>query len=193
MKRIALGTLLIIAALIVAACSGGHGEGESREGPGEHGGAAHDQSGENGSRQEGEESATQYDKSETYDRVRGGARLILSYDAASNAFTGTVENTTDAVLDSVRIEVHLSNGIELGPTEPGDLAPGEQRTITLPASEEAFSSWNAHPEVGREEANHVSDRQDAGESSEGGEGSGEHGGGESREGAGEHGDGGDSD
>ena len=178
MKRIALGTLLAIAALIAAACSGGHGEGESREGPGEHGGAAHDQSGENGGGQEGEESATQYGKSETYDQVRGGARLILSYDATSNAFTGTVENTTDALLDSVRIEVHLSNGIELGPTEPGDLAPGERRTITLPASDEAFSTWNAHPEVGREEAYHVSDRQDAGESGEE---------------SGEHGDGGDSD
>ena len=30
----------------------------------------------------------------TFDAVRGGARLILNYDAASNAFTGTVENTT---------------------------------------------------------------------------------------------------
>ncbi len=171
MNRVALGILLTIAALIVAACSGGHGDGESREGPGEHGGAAHDRSGEGGGEQDGEESAVQYDKSETYDQVRGGARLILSYDAVANAFTGTVENTTDAVLDNVRVEIHLSNGIELGPTEPGDLAPGERRPITLPASEEAFSTWNAHPEVGREEANHVSDRQESGGQD------GEHGGG----------------
>ena len=34
---------------------------------------------------------------ETFDAVRGGARLILNYDAASNAFTGTVENTTGNV------------------------------------------------------------------------------------------------
>lgn len=177
MNRIALGMLLAVATLIAAACSGGHGDGESREGPGEHGGAAHDQSAEGGGQQDGEESATQYDKSETYDQIRGGARLILAYDADSNAFTGTVENTTDSVLDSVRVEIHLSNGIELGPTEPGDLDPGEQRAITLPASEEAFSTWNAHPEVGRGEANHVSDRQQSGSEGEDGE----------------HGEGGDSD
>ena len=45
-------------------------------------------------------------------------RLILHYDAASNSFKGTVENTTSGVLDRVRIEVHLSNGTELGPTTP---------------------------------------------------------------------------
>ena len=48
--------------------------------------------------------------------VRNGARLILSYDAASNSFKGTVENTTSNVLTRVRVEVHLSNGAELGPT-----------------------------------------------------------------------------
>ena len=55
---------------------------------------------------------------ETYDAVRSGARLILKYDAPSNSFKGTVENTTDSVLERVRIEVHLSNGAELGPTTP---------------------------------------------------------------------------
>lgn len=151
MNRIAIGLLAAAAALILAACSGeGHGE-SSREGPGEHGGAAHDQS--------GEESAAQYAKSDTYDRTRNGARLILSYDSQANAFTGTVENTTNAVLGDVRVEIHLSNGIELGPTQPGDLAPGERRGITLPASDEPFTTWNAHPEVGRAEANHASDRE----------------------------------
>ena len=54
---------------------------------------------------------------ETFDAVRSGARLILSYDAPSNSFKGTVENTTDGILDAVRIEVHLSNGSELGPDD----------------------------------------------------------------------------
>ena len=59
-----------------------------------------------------------------FDMVRGGARLVLSYDAPSNSFRSTVENTTNNVLTRVRIEVHLSNGTELGPTPPIDLAPG---------------------------------------------------------------------
>lgn len=55
------------------------------------------------------ESGTQYALNETYDNVRNGARLILNYDAESNSFIGTVENTTKKTLERVRVEVHLSH------------------------------------------------------------------------------------
>ena len=74
--------------------------------------------------------------------------MVLSYDSAGNAFTGKVENTTSDKLDLVRVEVHLSNGIELGPTTPVDLAPGQTVEVTLQASSQPFVSWSAHPEVG---------------------------------------------
>ena len=83
---------------------------------------------------------------ETFDAVRSGARLILKYDAPSNSFKGTVENTINGVLDRVRIEVHLSNGTELGPTTPTDMAPGEVVTINLPATQASFTGWTAHAE-----------------------------------------------
>ena len=115
----------------------------------------------------------------TFDMVRAGARLILSYDAPSNSFRGNVENTTNGVLSQVRIEVHLSNGVELGPTTPRDMAPGEIVTVTLPATQASFTGWVAHAEVGG-----------GGEwSQSGGEGGGEHGG-SSDESGGEHGSGG---
>ena len=137
------------------------GESSERSGSGEHSesseGGEHSEGGESGEHEEesesgegGEESGTQYAQDETYDVVRAGARLILSYDGASNAFTGTVENTTADTLERVRVEVHLSNGIELGPTTPLDLAPGQMATIRLPASSEPFESWSAHPEVGQD-------------------------------------------
>ena len=85
---------------------------------------------------------------ETFDMVQSGARLILDYDAASNSFKGTVENTTEGVLERVRVEVHLSNGTELGPTTPTGMAPGELLRINLPATEESFTGWTAHVEVG---------------------------------------------
>ena len=84
----------------------------------------------------------------TFDAVRGGARLILKYDTPSNSFKGSVKNTTNGVLSRVRIEVHLSNGTELGPTTPTDMAPGEQIAITLPATPASFTGWTAHAEVG---------------------------------------------
>ncbi len=82
------------------------------------------------------------------ENVRNGARLILNYDSASNSFIGTVQNTTNVTLTRVRIEVHLSNSTELGPTTPTDLASGQILDVTLPATAQAFESWIAHAEVG---------------------------------------------
>ena len=133
-------------------CSGpgpaAHTGGEGTEGSGEHGseGESGNESGgvggEEGSR------ATTLALDATYDAVRSGARLILKYDAPSNSFKGTVENTTNGVLHRVRIEVHLSNGTELGPTTPTAMAPGEVVAINLPATQAAFTGWTTHVEVG---------------------------------------------
>jgi hypothetical protein len=127
--------------------------------------------------EEGEESGTELALDETYDEIRNGARLILAYDAQSNAFKGTVENTTDETLKQVRVEVHLSNEKELGPTPAADLAPGEKREVQLIATSTDFDGWTAHPEVG--EGEHSS-------GGEHGEGDSEHGGEHDREGEGEH-------
>ena len=127
--------------------------------------------------EEGEESGTELALDETYDEIRNGARLILAYDAQSNAFKGTVENTIDETLKQVRVEVHLSNGKELGPTPAADLAPGEKRDVQLIATSTDFDGWTAHPEVG--EGEHSS-------GGEHGEGDSEHEGEHDREGEGEH-------
>lgn len=119
------------------------------EAAGEHGAGGEKGGGEGGAAG-GEEGsgANTLAPNETFDAIRGGARLVLNYDAASNAFTGTVENTTGNVLAQVRIEVHLSTGAELGPTTPIDLAPGEVATVSLPSTPESFTGWVAHAEVG---------------------------------------------
>lgn len=120
---------------------GGHdrGRGEhDRDGDGHHG-------------EEGEESGTELALSQIYDKTRNGARLVLSYDEQDNSFIGTVENTTEKTLDQVRVEVHLSNGKELGPTTPADLAPGKKLDVRLAAGTRDFDGWTEHPEVGRGE------------------------------------------
>ena len=91
-----------------------HTGGEGAEGSGGEGSESGGESGSESGGSGGEEgSGATLGLNETFDIVRGGARLILSYDAASNSFKGTVENTTNNVLTRVRIEVHLSNGTEL--------------------------------------------------------------------------------
>jgi predicted DNA-binding antitoxin AbrB/MazE fold protein len=59
--------------------------------------------------------------------------------------------------------------MELGPTKPADLKPGEKIKVTLIATSEGFKWWTAHPEVG--ESEHGEGERD-GEHT--GEGEGEH-------------------
>ncbi|MDE2860947.1 MAG: hypothetical protein OYI31_03905 [Chloroflexota bacterium] len=164
--------------------AGGEGHGPGGEGSGSESGGESGEGGSGGS-EEGS-SANQLAPDETFDMVRSGARLILSYDAASNSFKGTVENTTSQILTRVRIEVHLSNGTELGPTTPVDLAPGQVANVTLMSTQAPFTGWVAHAEVGGGEGGGESGSESGGEHGSGGEAGGEHGSG----GGGEHGSGG---
>ena len=155
--------------------AGGEGHGPGGEGSGGEGSASGSEEG----------SGANLALDETFDAVRGGARLILSYDAPSNSFKGTVANTTNNVLTQVRIEVHLSNGAELGPTPPMNLAPGQVVAVNLPATPASFTSWIAHAEVGGGGEGGQSGSEASGEHGSGGErGGGEHGSGGERSGGG---------
>jgi hypothetical protein len=164
MKESTCRWLAIVAVMAVslgvAACSDeprakaeGAGEGAAREGAGEHarpGGGEHGEGGEggeHGSGGEGEESGEQIGPEDTWDTTQNGARLVLSFDPASDAFVGTVENTTRQTLCAVRVEVHLSTGTELGPTERTDLPSGETTVLEWPTAGELFDTWTAHPEI----------------------------------------------
>lgn len=115
-----------------------------------------------------EESGTELALDESYDSVRNGTRLVLNYDEQSNSFKGFVENTTDNTLKQVRVEVHLSNGVELGPTTPTDLDPGESVDVILKATDKGFDGWSAHPEVGESgSGEHEQGEESEGEHSEG--------------------------
>ncbi len=167
-----------------------HTGGEGAEGSGGEGagGEGHGPGGEGGSEGSGSEegSGAMLAPDQTFDAVRSGARLILNYNASTNAFLGTVENTTNGVLTDVRIEVHLSNGTELGPTPRIDLAPGDVELVFLPSTQASFTGWVAHAEVGGGESG-----GEHGSGSGGGESGGEHGSGSGGgEGGGEHGSGG---
>lgn len=163
MRHRQLIAFLLPVALLGSACSGSTGDSHAQEARGEH----DRESGEHGG-EGGEESGAQFAKDENYDATRNGVRLMLAYDEGENAFHGTVENTTGESLERVRVEVHLSNGKELGPTPPGDLEPGETRDVTLTATTTDFERWSAHPEVGS------SEHGPGGDGEHGHEGEGEH-------------------
>ena len=87
--------------------------------------------------------------SDPVEHLQGGARLILAYDAQSNAFKGHVENMTEKTLKDVRVKARLSNREKLGPTPAMDLAPGEKKQVELIPISKNFTGWTAHVEVPR--------------------------------------------
>ena len=128
--------IIVFAAAIAAInCNGSPTAPSERHGP-------EGQGGESG------ESGTQYAISETATEVRAGVRLIIRYNSAQQVFSGTVENTTTATVTQVRVEIHLSNGVELGPTPRVDLAPGETKPVELDARGQTFTHYSVHVELG---------------------------------------------
>jgi hypothetical protein len=114
----------------------------------------HGEQGEHTHGQEGEETGEKFALTDTYDQTHHGVRLVLAYHNASSSFVGSVENVTDKTIEKVRVDVHLSTGVELGPTEPKNLAPGEKAGIKIEAQGHVFEWWTTHPETGEGEYIH---------------------------------------
>ena len=78
----------------------------------------------------------------------GGVTLTISYDSSAERFDGTMTNTTNSTVANVRVEIHLSNGTELGPTPRVNIEAGQSEDVTLNASGQTFSWYSVHVEVG---------------------------------------------
>ena len=124
--------------------------GEERDG-GEHEEADGDEHSDGGDGEEhgeeGEESGVYIARTASWSETRNDAWLQLSFNSASNSFVGRVSNTGNEPLCDVRVEVHLSTGIELGPTERTGVPYGGSINVTLPSGGEEFATWTAHPEM----------------------------------------------
>ena len=94
------------------------------------------------------EPGTRWNPDETAAETRSGVTLVLSYDPARQRFDGTVTNTTNSIVINVRIEIHLSNGSELGPTPGMSLNAQESKPVTLDASGQNFDWYSVHVELG---------------------------------------------
>lgn len=134
-------SMFFLMTLVFTSCDKGNEMAEGPEGPEGSGGEG------------GNESGVLWNAADTADEIVNGIRLILTYDAASNSFVGTVENLNTTIAPQVRVEVHVfdaaGNSTEYGPTTPADMNPGETRNVTLPVpGAGSFVTFNMHPEVG---------------------------------------------
>lgn len=94
------------------------------------------------------ESRTRWNPNEPATDSRSGVDLVIACEASNQRFRGTVTNTTSATVTDVRVEIHLSDGTELGPTPRVSLAAGESKPVTLGASGHNFNWYSVHVELG---------------------------------------------
>lgn len=88
------------------------------------------------------ESANQLKIDEVFEQEIDGLFLIVGYHAPSNSFVWLAENKSNRVISRIGVEIYLSNAVELGPTKPFDLQPGESRDFSMPAYNKYFKEWN---------------------------------------------------
>ena len=129
----------------------GSGEGdedsEGSEGGRDEGSEGGGESSEGGG--EGDESSPPIPLTESFSGVFGNQQFAFAFDASTGAFRGTVENPTSHAVCESRTEIHLGVGpevIELGPTMPVDLSPGEVIKIVMSADGYALDTYSLHPE-----------------------------------------------
>ncbi|PCE66579.1 hypothetical protein B7P33_04585 [Sediminicola luteus] len=108
-----------------------------------------------GEAREGEEEKAELSKTAVYDVTKKGLRLYLAYNVTTNAFEGYLENMGTKAIKKARVEVHLDNGIELGPTPSHNLSPKQKLPVNLKASRKPFKLWSAHAEQGSNEHAHT--------------------------------------
>ena len=135
MRRMFVAGLVLLAASLAPACSGSPAEPSETHGPEGTGGEAG-------------ESGTRYAPGDEARELRGGVELVMRFEQPAESFTGTVRNTTSQTVRDVRVEIHLSNGVELGPTPRVGLDGDETRPVELDARGQTFDWWTVHVELG---------------------------------------------
>ncbi len=144
MKKVLMPVFLILA---LAACDNFRGPtdvGEGAEGSG------HSEGSEGGEGEGGElgESGNRYNPGDTAYESRSGVDLVMSHYGPGDRFEGTITNMTGSAISNVRVEIHLSNGTELGPTPNVTLAAGEMQDVELDTGGQNFAWWSVHVEIG---------------------------------------------
>ena len=125
--------------------------GEGSEG-GEHGGGEGSEGGGEGSEggESGEEANPSIPIGDSYAGVNAGQTFDFGYEADTGLFRGTVENTSASLVCASRTEIHLgtpSGVVELGPTIPEDLEPGDVLYVVMYQDGPEPQTCILHPEA----------------------------------------------
>ena len=135
---------------------GSGGEGGGEHGSGGEGGGEHGSGGEGGSEgggegggESGDESSPPIPLTDSFSGVFQNQNFAFAFDTSTDAFRGTVENITNSLVCLSRTEIHLGVGnqvVELGPTIPENLGPGEILNVVVTARGIVPTTYTLHPE-----------------------------------------------
>ena len=137
---------------------GGEGGEGGSEGAGHEGGGGEGGS-EGGGGESGDESSPPTPIEDSIEGMANGQDYVFSFDESRDVFEGTVTPTSAKVCGS-KTEIHvctdfdmmsmMCNGsvIELGPTIPVDLQPGDIVNIVMYIDAPTFDTYSLHPEAG---------------------------------------------
>ena len=76
-----------------------------------------------------------------------GSSWLMGFEQGAERFSGTVRNMTSQTVRDARIEIHLSNGVELGPT-PVEGDAGDTLPVELDARGQTLDWSSGHVEPG---------------------------------------------
>jgi hypothetical protein len=146
MKYISFAIISSFLLLSVLSCSNnketGHSHGEDASH--EHAEAAHaNEASESEDHMDAEVQKAAYSKAETLTKSRKGIRLSLSFGESANAFTGTVENTTEEKLCGVKVIASAENGTSFNAVGIGDLEAGQSKDVQIATEGTTFENWSA--------------------------------------------------
>ena len=82
--------------------------------------------------------------------MNAGQSFDFRYEAHTGLFRGTVENTSGALVCASRTEIHLvtpAGVVELGPTIPQDLEPGDVLYVVMYQDGPPPDTFILHPEA----------------------------------------------
>ncbi|MCY4562894.1 MAG: hypothetical protein OXE40_00260 [Gammaproteobacteria bacterium] len=140
-----------------APAGGASGEGSEAGGEGsggEHGaggeGAEGSEGGSEGGGESGDEASPPISIDDPYADTIGGQAFEFAYETGTRLFRGTVRNTSAGLICDSRTEIHLGTPmgvIELGPTIPEDLEPGDELNVVMYQDGPDPDTYILHPEA----------------------------------------------
>jgi hypothetical protein len=87
-------------------------------------------------------------KADVINDTINGIHFICKYDTDNKYFSGSLKNTTNELIEGVKVQIYLSNGMSLNPSPTTNLNPEAEyeSTFMVDADVKEWDKWDAQIE-----------------------------------------------